>query len=108
MAFKPELIEKIRKHYAKIGGDLGALSEFGRDLGLDPRTVHNWARVRTVIPAVYADSVEKVTDGVVTAAQVVAEDLAYMKSRQQRRIERKKARVESGRKRMRGSQQLAA
>lgn len=107
MAFKPELIEKIRKHYAKIGGDLGALSEFGRDLGLDPRTVHNWSRVRKVIPAVYGEQIEQVTKGLVTNVQVIAEDVAYAKARQQLRIERKNKRVETGRKRMHGSRVAA-
>lgn len=100
MATKPKLIDRIEEHYANIGGARGALSEFARDLKLDPRVVHTWSRVRGVIPSEYGDEIEKVTDGAFKATEVFAEDAAYKKTRQTIRLARKKKRVEFGRKRM--------
>ncbi len=106
MPFKAVLINRIEEHYANIGGARGALSEFARDLGLDPRVVHNWSRVRGAIPSEYGDSIEKVTEGAFKAADVVAEDIAYKKSRTVERLARKKKRLTYGRDRAR--QQVAA
>lgn len=86
-----QVLEKVRKHYvAQLGKERGALSEFARNLGLDPRVVNNWDRLPRAIPSIYATDVEKVTGGFVKEQEVIAEDLAYMRERKNAMFARRK------------------
>ena len=84
------LIDRIREHY---GGGRGALSQFARDIGQDPRTVFNWVALNRPIPSIYAPDVEAVTRGTVTARQVEDEDRAYLRARADARAVRKAKRI---------------
>jgi len=76
-----QVMEKVKAYYTEqLGRERGAMSEFARNLGLDCRVVNNWSRLRGVIPAIYANDVARVAP-VVTAEEVIAEDLAYERSR---------------------------
>jgi DNA-binding transcriptional regulator YdaS (Cro superfamily) len=79
-----QVLEKVRQHYVKeLGKERGALSEFARNLGLDPRVVNNWDRLPRAIPSIYASDIERVTKGAVKEQEIIAEDLAYMKARKE-------------------------
>ena len=76
------LLDKVRRHYAnEIRRERGALAEFARDLGIEPRAVDNWQRLGRPIPAIYADDVARLTRGAVKAADVVKDDLAFCRAR---------------------------
>ena len=104
MAVKLTVLDRIKKHYAKTYRELGALSEFSRDLGIDPRSAHQWQRLNRAVPAIHGDAIEKLMNGEITAAEVIAEDVAYLtdryaekvKRREGKEIARRKKRVTSG------------
>jgi DNA-binding transcriptional regulator YdaS (Cro superfamily) len=86
-----QVLEKVRKHYAKaLGRERGAMAEFARNMGQDPRLVNAWERIRGAIPAYYGPEVERVTSGAVKASEVVAEDLAYVRGRKDAMIARRR------------------
>lgn len=86
-----QVLEKVRQHYVKaLGKERGALSEFARNIGLDPRVVNNWDRLPRAIPSIYAPDIAKVTNNAVTEAEIIAEDLAYMRARKDAMYARRK------------------
>ena len=90
MAIKLTVLDRIKKHYAKTYRDLGALSEFSRALGIDPRSAHQWQRLNRAVPAIHGAAIEKLMNGEITAAEVVAEDVAYLTDRFAEKLKRRK------------------
>lgn len=89
------LLEKIRLHYVdKLGREVGAMAAYARDLGIDSRYVSWWKRNDRAIPATYAEATEAATGGLVTAVDVVVNEIRDRKERK----EAKRARWLAGRK----------
>ena len=77
-----KLIERVRKHYVdKLGRENGALSQFARDIKVDPRYPSWWKQNDRPIPATYALAVEEATEGHVTAVDVMANEIRHRKDR---------------------------
>lgn len=102
------ILTKLEAQYASIGGERGALSEFARDLKTDPRVVHGWMRKRqAVIPMTWGAQIEKLDLLGITEAMVIAEDLAFLRSRKAARIAKRQNVMTRGKKALR-EQSIAA
>ena len=84
------LIDRIKEHY---GGGRGALSQFARDIGQDPRTVFNWVALNRPIPSIYAPDIVAATNGAFTVKEIEDEDRAYLRARADARAARKAKRI---------------
>ena len=77
-----KLIERVRKVYVeRLGRENGALSQYARDIGVDPRNVHFWKAKDRPIPATYAVATEEATEGKVTAVDVVTNEIRHRQAR---------------------------
>ncbi len=87
------LLDRVRKHYTTITGkERGALAEFARDLGIEPRAVDNWERLGRPIPSIYADDVARLTKNSVKAADVIKQDIEFCKARKENMFAARRAR----------------
>ena len=92
MSTNTEIIERVRQHYAeKLGREVGALSAYARDIGVDPRLVHWWKNNDRPIPGYHGEATEKATGGKVTAAEVILNEVMHRQARVQGRRERWRA-----------------
>lgn len=77
-----ELLNRIHRVYAdELGRERGTMSQFARDIKVDPRLPSFWKRKDRPVPAIYALSVETVTRGAVTAVDVVANEIRHREKR---------------------------
>lgn len=73
-----QLIEKVRLFYAeKLGRELGALSQYAREIKVDPRYPSWWKLQDRPIPATYALATEKATKGRVTAVDIITNEIRH-------------------------------
>lgn len=87
-----KIIERVRRHYAdKLGREVGALSAYARDLGVDPRLVHWWKNNDRPIPGYHGEATERATGGKVTEAEIILNEVQFRAKRKQERSERWRA-----------------
>ena len=87
-----KIIERVRKHYVdKLGREVGALSAYARDLGVDPRLVHWWKNNDRPIPGYHGLATERATGGKVTEAEIILNEVQFRAKRKQERSERWRA-----------------